>query len=218
MKEVAQGLFQLEATGRTVNVFLVPTDVPVLVDAGTARHGPAIVAELRDAGVVPGLVLLTHGDFDHVGGAEAVRKATGADVCAPAAERPLLTEELRRKLFVRLLIRVASRGRRPRMPPIDRWLEAGEVVARIEAVATPGHTPGHTSYRLGTTLIAGDAIITGERFREPVQMFNFDTAEVRRSIEKLAALDVDLAVSGHGPPAHGAREKLAALAATWQGG
>jgi glyoxylase-like metal-dependent hydrolase (beta-lactamase superfamily II) len=214
MKAVGDGLFRLEATGRTVNAFLVLADAPVLVDAGTPRQGPAIVAELRAEAVVPELILLTHGDFDHAGGADAVRKATGAVVCAPAAERPLLTGEVRRRPFVRLLIRAANRGREPPMPAVDRWLDAGEVVAGLETVPTPGHTPGHTSYRIGRALIAGDALITGERFREPVRLFNVDTAEARRSIAKLAALDVDLAVSGHGPPARGARRKLEELAAT----
>ena len=216
MREVGKGVFQLDSPGRTVNVFLVQAEVPVLIDAGTPRQGPAIVDELRGAGITPELILLTHADFDHAGGAEAVRAATGAPICAPAAERPLLTGTRRRSSFVRLLIRAANRGREPRLPSIDRWVEEGEMVAGLRAVATPGHTPGHTSYVHGTTLLAGDAVITGERFRESVRMFNVDTAVARRSIAKLAGLDVDLAVSGHGPPARGAREKLAALAARWR--
>jgi hydroxyacylglutathione hydrolase len=215
MREVGEGIFQLDATGRTVNCFLVRADVPVLVDAGTPRQGPAIVEELRAAGAAPELVLLTHADFDHVGGAEAVRAATGAPILAPAAERPLLTDEIRRRLVVRLMIRSVNRGRRTRMPSVDRWVEDGELVGGLEAIATPGHTPGHTAYRRGTTLIAGDAVVTGTVFREPVAMFCMDTDRTRRSIEKLAGLDLDLAVCGHGRPARGATEKLAALVATW---
>jgi glyoxylase-like metal-dependent hydrolase (beta-lactamase superfamily II) len=215
MKEVGDGVFQLESTGRTVNVFLVRADLPVLVDAGKPSHGRAIVEELRAAGTAPELVLLTHGDFDHAGGAAAVRRAFGAPICAPAAERPLLTDELRRRFVVRTLIRSVNRGRLPRSPAVDRWIEEGELVAGLASIATPGHTPGHTAYRLRTTLIMGDALITGETFRPPLPMFCFDNAETRRSIEKLAEFDVDLAVSGHGPPARGAKEKLAALTATW---
>src|SRR5262249_50051085 len=105
----------------------------------------------------------------------------------------------------------------PRPPSIDRWLEDGEVVEGLEAIATPGHTPGHTSYRLGTTLIAGDAVITGELFREPVPMFCFDNAETRRAIGKLAGRRARPAVSGHGPPSRNAREKLNELVANWTG-
>jgi hydroxyacylglutathione hydrolase len=213
--EAGDGVFQLESTGRMVNIFLVHAEVPVLVDAGAPKHGPAIVEELRAAGVSPELVLLTHADFDHFGGADAVRSAFDAPICAPAAERPLLTGEVDRRFVVRLMIRSVSRGRYPQPPEIDRWIADDEPVAGLKPVATPGHTPGHTCYRLGTTLIAGDAFITGPTFRLPVPMFCFDNAETRRSIEKLARLDVDLAVSGHGPPARGARDKLADLVASW---
>ena len=216
MKEVGDGVYQLESTGRMVNLFVVHARVPVLVDAGTERHGPAVVEELRAAGVAPKLVLLTHADFDHSGGADAVRQATGAPVWAPAAERPLLMGERKRRFVVRAMIRAANRGRGPRSPAIDRWIEDGDDVEGLHAVATPGHTPGHTAYLYGSTLIAGDAVITGESFREPVPMFCMDVAETRRSIEKLAGLDTDLAVCGHGPAARGAKEKLAELVAGWR--
>ncbi len=216
MKELGDGIFQLESTGRTVNIFLVQAGVTVLVDTGTERQGPAVVDELRAEGASPELVLLTHADFDHSGGAEAIRRATGATVCAPAAERPLLAGAARRRLLIRVLIRGVNRGRAPHRPGIDRWLDAGEVVAGLEAIATPGHTPGHTAYRLGTTLLAGDAVITGPSFREPVARFCVDPAEARRSIEKLALLDVDLVASGHGRASTGGKEKLVALAASWR--
>ena len=41
MKELGDGIFQLESTGRTVNIFLVQAGVTVLVDTGTERQGPA---------------------------------------------------------------------------------------------------------------------------------------------------------------------------------
>jgi glyoxylase-like metal-dependent hydrolase (beta-lactamase superfamily II) len=216
VNEVGDGIFQLEATGRMVNVFLVQAEVPVLVDTGTERQGAAVADELRAEGALPELVLLTHADFDHAGGATAVKRATGATVCAPAAEQPLLTGAQRRRLLVRLLIRGVNRGRAPRRPAIDRWIAGGEIVAGLEAIPTPGHTPGHTAYRLGTSLLAGDAVITGTTFREPVARFCVDWAEARSSIEKLARLDLDLAVSGHGRPSRDAKAKLTALVATWR--
>jgi glyoxylase-like metal-dependent hydrolase (beta-lactamase superfamily II) len=215
MREVGDGVFQLEAGGKHVNVFLVEADVPVLVDAGGPREAAALVDELEYEGFEPKLILLTHGDFDHFGGAAAVREAFGAPIAAPAAERPLLTGEIDRRWFVRLMIRSVCRGRLPKPPSVDRWIEPGEVVEGLEAIPTPGHTPGHTAYRFGKVLIAGDAVITGERFRPPVPMFCFDNEETRRSIEKLAGLDFKLAVSGHGPEARDASRKLRDLVETW---
>jgi glyoxylase-like metal-dependent hydrolase (beta-lactamase superfamily II) len=215
MREVAKGVFQLDAGGKLVNVFLVQADVPVLVDAGGPRQAAALVDELDDEGIEPKLVLLTHGDFDHFGGADLVREAFGAPVAAPAAERPLLTGELDRRWVVRMMIRSVCRGRLPRPPTVDRWIDDREVVSGLEAIATPGHTPGHTAYRFGETLIAGDAVITGEHFRPPVPMFCFDNEETRRSIEKLARLDFRVAVSGHGPAAEDASARLRELVETW---
>jgi len=215
VREIGDGVFQLDAGGKLVNVFYVQAKVPVLVDAGGPQQAEALVEELLADEAEPKLVLLTHGDFDHFGGAAAVREEFGAAIVAPAAERPLLTGEIERRLYVRLMIRSACRGRLPKPPEIDRWIEPGEVVEGIEAIPTPGHTPGHTAFRFGRTLIAGDALITGERFRPPVPMFCFDNEAVRRSIEKLAGLDFDVAVSGHGPETRDATQKLRDLVATW---
>jgi len=99
MREVGPGIFQLAAGGKLVNVFYVEADVPVLVDAGGPRESGALLEELHDEGVEPKLVLLTHGDFDHFGGAAAVREEFGAPIAAPAAERPLLTGEIDRRWF-----------------------------------------------------------------------------------------------------------------------
>jgi glyoxylase-like metal-dependent hydrolase (beta-lactamase superfamily II) len=215
VKEVGEGIFQLESPGRTVNVFLVRAHETVLVDAGTPRIGSQIVDELGRDGAEPTLILLTHSHFDHAGGASVVRQATGAPICAPAAERPLFDGEVKHRFLARAGARVVNLGRPVIFPTVDRWLEPGEPVAGLEIVATPGHTPGHVSYRLGTTIVGGDAFMTGDRFREAVAFFIADRAEARRSIERLSGLDLDLAVSGHGPPARGAKEKLAALAASW---
>jgi glyoxylase-like metal-dependent hydrolase (beta-lactamase superfamily II) len=215
VKEIGDGIFRLEGTGRTANAYLVHAQDPVVIDTGTPTGGRRIADELHRAGIVPVLILLTHSHFDHAAGAGALREATGAPLCAPAAERRLFSGELRHRLLARAGARAANHGRRVELPAVDRWLEPGELVEGLEVVPTPGHTPGHTSYRLGTTIIAGDAFMTGGRFREAVPFFIADRAESRRSIEKLARLDLDLAVSGHGPPKRGAREKLEALAASW---
>ena len=216
MKEVGDGIFRLEGTGRTANAYLVQGREPVVIDTGTPSGGRRIADELHRAGIVPALILLTHSHYDHAAGAGALREATGAPVCAPAAERRLFSGELRHRLLARAGARAANLGRPVELPAVDGWLEPGELVEGLEVVSTPGHTPGHTSYRLGTTIVAGDAFMTGKRFREAVPLFIADRAEARRSIERLARLDLDLAVSGHGPPTRGAKERLAALAAGWR--
>src|SRR5262249_26998870 len=149
VKELGQEVFQLDSPGRTVNVFLVRADEPVLVDAGTPRIGSRTAADLREAAVLPTLILLTHSHSDHGGGADVIRVATGASVVAPAAERPLFSGEVRHRLLARAGARVVNLGRSVELPAVDRWLEPGEVVAGVGGGATPGHTPGHAPHRLG---------------------------------------------------------------------
>jgi glyoxylase-like metal-dependent hydrolase (beta-lactamase superfamily II) len=216
VKEVGDGIFQLEGTGRLANAFLVRAAGPVLVDAGTPSGGRRIAAELEAAGVRPTAILLTHSHFDHAGGAAAVTGATGAPVYAPAAEQPLFSGGADHRLLARVGARVANAGRPVALPAVSRWIEPGELVAGLEVVATPGHTPGHAAYRLGTTILAGDAFVTGVAFREALPVFTADRGEARRSIEMLARLELELAVCGHGPPARDASKKLATLAATWR--
>jgi glyoxylase-like metal-dependent hydrolase (beta-lactamase superfamily II) len=68
---------------------------------------------------------------------------------------------------------------------------------------TPGHTPGHASYYHPgyRVLIAGDAVgpALGGRLRAPQPVYCEDNGQARKSIAKLAALDVDLICCGHGP-------------------
>jgi glyoxylase-like metal-dependent hydrolase (beta-lactamase superfamily II) len=76
------------------------------------------------------------------------------------------------------------------------------------AVHTPGHTPGslclyHPERHI---LICGDAIInkhplTGKKgLRESVATFSVNPAQMRESIRKLAGLDVEMLLTGHGEP------------------
>jgi glyoxylase-like metal-dependent hydrolase (beta-lactamase superfamily II) len=75
------------------------------------------------------------------------------------------------------------------------------------AVATPGHTSGHTSFHLPDrgALLTGDALMTGHalvRHGGPQLLpafFNTDTGRARESLRRLRGLAADVVVPGHGP-------------------
>jgi glyoxylase-like metal-dependent hydrolase (beta-lactamase superfamily II) len=84
-------------------------------------------------------------------------------------------------------------------------------------IATPGHTAGHISLwrAADRALIAGDAFITTRQesafavalqFAElhgPPMYYTPDWVAARASVEKLAALEPELVVTGHGPAMRG---------------
>jgi glyoxylase-like metal-dependent hydrolase (beta-lactamase superfamily II) len=149
-------------------------------------------AHLQELGGV-GTIVVTNSD--HVRGAAALARATGARVLGPAAERasfPL---------------------------PCDGWLDDGDQVAPgLTALALHGSkTPGELALLLeGRTLISGDLIrahVAGALCLLPDAKLA-DRAQAVASVQRLAALDVDAVLTGDGWPVfRGGGDALRELAA-----
>jgi len=62
---------------------------------------------------------------------------------------------------------------------------------RVQAIATPGHTPGSTSFLVNdSVLFTGDTLVLQDGLVRPFyRLFNMDTAAQRDSIRKLARLE-----------------------------
>ena len=215
MDLIAPDLYRLSSGGFAAP-HLVMGDVPTLVDAGAPGRGPAIERELAAAGIRIKRIVFTHGDPDHVGGSDHLRRVTGAEVCAAVAERPMIdrsgwpTLPFRRRLILGAFFRGTS------APTVDRWLDGSENLGGLAVVPTPGHTPGHLAFEWNGWILAGDAFVTRGRFRESPGIFILDRALARRSIEGLLARQPHGASSSHGLPAERATEKLQALVDTWR--
>lgn len=199
-----------------VNAFLVDTggDSLVLIDAGTPVrfHTRRLLAALREAGRSPadlGDILITHQHIDHAGGAAAVVAATGARVHIHELDTPELEAGARprpgkgRSLSTSLVAYWSSRWMKLGPVAVNHQLVGGELLAGslgIQAIHTPGHTLGHTSYLWpdhGGVLFAGDAVANfrGKRHHAPVA---HDWDQVVTSVAKLAEYDYETVVFGHG--------------------
>jgi glyoxylase-like metal-dependent hydrolase (beta-lactamase superfamily II) len=170
-----------------------------VVDTGTAGSEAAIAEALSTVGVgwdAVDHVVLTHMHPDHAGSVGAVlESATGATAYAGEADIPSIQS--------------------------PRPLEAvgdGEEVFGLQMIATPGHTLGHIAVFDPDSglLIAGDALTrsgTGVAGSNP--SFTADVDQAEASVRKLAALEFDTMLVGHGDPIEGsAKQAVAAFAET----
>ncbi len=155
-------------------------------------------------------LLHTHGHFDHIGGTAAVKRATGSAIRIHDGDRPLYDALPDQASYFGL-------SAQPTMPP-DAGFEDGEKIAvgrfYLEAIHTPGHTPGSTCFLLGPEGARRDLTSFGDQtpylfsgdtlFRRSIgrtDLWGGDTPTILASIrEKLFPLPSDLrVVCGHGP-------------------
>ena len=125
-----------------------------IVDPGD--DAPRIIEKIEEFHAAPEAVLLTHGHFDHILAAEALKKRYGIPVLAGKAEEALLSDPRANLSTVY--------GTEEKTLRADRYLEDGEKLKiaglDIEVLLTPGHSPGSLSYYLPKeqVLFSGDTL------------------------------------------------------------
>jgi glyoxylase-like metal-dependent hydrolase (beta-lactamase superfamily II) len=231
--EVAPGVHHARAKHVSWVLLTDGADV-TLVDSGYPGDRSRVIASLERIGRSPadlGAVLLTHGHPDHIGSAEYLRRTYHVSVRAHERETANATgervEQVSEATLLRMLWRrdvvgwlfdvLRLRGARPeRLRALDPFTDGPlDVPGAPVAVATPGHTSGHTSFHLPDrgALLTGDALMTAHALaRHPGPQllpayFNTDTAQARESLQRLRDLDAEVVVPGHGPAFHGSPDE-----------
>lgn len=193
------------------HVYLVDGGGPLaLVDAGSGVPGSvdAICRWIENAGFRADdveAIFVTHMHGDHVGGAPALAHRTGAVIYASPETAEMLATADEELSSVRLARDAGIYPPDFSLSPTDasrpvldqQAVTVGDI--SVTAVATPGHSAGHTSFWLGEhrALLAGDAVFW--RGRVLVQAVpDCDPHAMARSITRLADLDVDALLPGHG--------------------
>ena len=226
--EVLPDLYQY--TVQIVNVVFYgrPDDGDfVLIDAGMPKSSKKIIEAAKERfgeNSKPKAIILTHGHFDHVGAVIELSEHWDVPVYAHKLELPYLNGmkdyqapdpsvdggmvAKMSPMFPHTGIDITERlhelpadGSVPYMPDFE-W------------VHTPGHAEGHVSlYReKDKALIAGDAFITVKQdslynvltqeknIYGPPRYFTTDWVAARASVEKLASVNPEIAITGHGQP------------------
>lgn len=232
--EIAPGVHRVEAPlgDRFVCLYLlVGTESILLIDTGLAKlPGEVLVPYMEKAGLAIDklkYVLISHIDFDHTGGNQALRElAPGAVMMCHELDRPMI-EDVEAMIAGRYSGYAADHGidetdkskafirENAHHVPIDFGIRGGEVLHlgsdwRVEILHTPGHSRGHISVydpRSKTMLIMDavlwNAVLTkeGQPAFPPTYRY-VDT--YLSSIQRITGYDLALMASSHYPVSEGA--------------
>lgn len=222
-----------DPVGMSYNAFLINTGRNlVLIDTGTGGkldddpgfHGCGrLLTNLRASGYTPEQVdevYITHIGPDHIGGLTQAGKRTFPNAILRASKKET-------EVFLdpaKAAARIAASGNKVQtrtwlqfyIDIFEPYVKAGrfvdfdsdiELVPGIRALATHGHTAGHTSYVVAsqgqTMIVIGDLVHVGAlQFENPSLSTTFDAdanaaATQRKRILQLAADEDDLVAGAH---------------------
>jgi metallo-beta-lactamase class B len=178
----------------------------VLIDGGLPESAPLIAANVAKLGFKVAdikAILQSHAHPDHIGGIAALARESGAAVYA---RRPA-DEVLRTGKLPPEDPQFGAKVKIPTVPSV--WVVHGDQLLgvgsnRLRAIATPGHTPGGTSWAWDAcegsvclTMVYADSLapVSGDKYRfsdHPEVLAQFDT-----SFQALEAQKCDVVISPH---------------------
>ena len=210
MTEILKGIQYVD--GSNANAYLVEEDggALTLVDAGMQPDGKKILAfigsELSRKPSDVKTILVTHCHVDHVRGLAAIKAATGAKVAVHEADADFVSGKAKYP-FPRGAMGLAFRALSPIVKPTpvepDLRLKEGDALGRLKVLHTPGHTPGSISLfdEQARVLFVGDtARFVKGKLEGPPPQFTLSMEQAKASLKRLAALDFETMLSGHGEP------------------
>lgn len=183
-------------------VFDEATKRAAVIDPG--GEVPRLMAAIAELGVTVERILLTHGHFDHAGGATPLAAALADRQGAPVPiEGPQVDDEFLLSRVPEAAARWGFSGFEAVAP--DRWFTDGDTVSVgglvFEVIHCPGHSPGHVVYfqREARVAIVGDVLFAGSIGRTDLPRGDHPTL-IASITKKLLPLGDDVGfLPGHGP-------------------
>jgi glyoxylase-like metal-dependent hydrolase (beta-lactamase superfamily II) len=235
---LAQNLYRIGNDIVAAYLVVTPEGITV-IDAGLPGHWNDLEAELaaigRSLDDIRGLVL-THGDSDHIGFAERLRRERGVPVFVHAADadrarggdKPKTTMGPWRLGATLGFFTYALRKRGFRTEYLTEATEVtdGDVLdlpGSPRVIGLPGHSPGSIAVFVPAVraVFVGDAlttrhVLTGRAGMQPAP-FTDEPELALASLDRLAALDATWVLPGHGTPWQGSPADVAAAVRAGRG-
>lgn len=181
----------------------------ILVDTGRKEFIGQVAEKCKLYHV--GLILLTHGHFDHAENATALSKQFGIPVAmhqgdcnliASNHNQPLSAASLPGKIVLALSNRDFSARPAAVFQP-DIFMDDGDDLSdygvRAHIFAAPGHTDGSIGVDVeGDGVIVGDALMN--LFYPTVSMLYHDREQMLKSAERISTFGSRMIYFGHGKP------------------
>jgi glyoxylase-like metal-dependent hydrolase (beta-lactamase superfamily II) len=183
-------------------------DQLALIDTGLGRSkafgegGGRLAKNLDAAGVKAediDVIILSHGHLDHLSGIMgegSKRFFPSAQIAVSKTEFDFWTDEGKVSATGLMKLLVDS-ARANLLPNKDRlaFVEDGkEVIKGVQAISSPGHTPGHTSYILSSAgqnvLYTGDIAHTFVQFKHPEWVMSLDIDPITASATRKRMIDM----------------------------
>ncbi len=197
----------------SVNCYLLESGAGyLLIDTGASNSRAELEKELARSGCEPGklvLIVLTHGDFDHIGNCAYLREGFGAklamhrDDAGMAQQGDMFWNRKSGNTLQRSLAPILFRFPKSRRFTPDLFLEDGSDLSEYgfdaQVVLLPGHSKGSIGIlTAGGELFCGDLLENGKK--PALNAIMDDVVAAQASIEKLRGLGVGTVYPGHGRP------------------
>ncbi len=192
----------------------------VLIDGAWPGEAKSFSKLLSDSGIRPEeiqLIILTHGDFDHVGGAREIQELTGAKIVMHQKD----SEYLEKGIFhwpegvtawgkISRTIMMPFVKIKGKFPPAKVDILLGDGNFSLQEYGIPGkivHTPGHTFGSISVVLDSGDAFVgclaqnkAPFVFRPKLPIYAKDLELLKESWIKVINMGAATIYPGHGNP------------------
>jgi len=197
----------------SVNCYLINNNSNyVLIDSGSSNKRIELEQELENAGCKSGdlkLIVLTHGDFDHIGNAAYLREKYGCPIAMHqddlemAEHGNMFANRKQPNILIRTLIPMLSGFGKKEMFKPDIFIADGHDLSAFDFDSTVLSIPGHSLGSIGILTANGD-LFCGDLFenlkKPSLNSIMDDLVAANASVEELKRYEIDTVYPGHGDP------------------